>query len=216
MKQAPVTFVLASALVLGGAVSTATADDSAAPAGMAVGVDLELAPSGSITTQFGSSRSTTDAAASYGIGGLFDVGVSRYLSVGFAPRYLLNVKTSDSQNNPGGSNDTATELDLRARIAAHIPIANKLQGYGYVSPGYSIIFAPSNSNSSDNPAGLSLGFGGGVAYQINPTLALTGELGYQVGYQSVTVDVLGIKSDIDFETRYLHFGVGLVMAIDNR
>lgn len=206
-------FAVSSVLSLFGA-ATAVADDDATARGMAVGADLELAPSGSITTQIGSSSSTTDAAASYGIGGLFDFGVSRYLSIGFAPRYLLNVKASNSQNNPGGSNDTATELDLRARIAAHVPVANKLQAYGYVAPGYSIIFAPSNSNNSDNATGLSLGFGGGVQYQIKPSLALTGELGYQVGYQSVTVDVLGLKSDIEFETRYLHFGVGLLLAID--
>ena len=215
MQKAPFVFAFTSVLMLGAAhAPIAAADDNADARGMAVGVDLELAPSGSITTQIGSSSSTSDAAASYGIGGLFDYGVSRYLSIGFAPRYLLNVKQSNSQNNPGGSNDTATELDLRARIAAHVPVANKLKAYGYVSPGYSIIFAPSNSNNSDNATGLSLGLGGGVQYQIKPSLALTGELGYQVGYQSVTIDVLGIKSDIEFETRYLHFGVGLLVALD--
>jgi hypothetical protein len=81
----------------------AAADDQSQPPGLAVGVDLELAPVGSITTQIGTASSTDDAAASYGISGLLDVGVSPYLSVGFAPRYLLNIKTADTKNNPAAA-----------------------------------------------------------------------------------------------------------------
>jgi opacity protein-like surface antigen len=191
----------------------AAADDQSQPPGLAVGVDLELAPVGSITTQIGTASSTDDAAASYGISGLLDVGVSPYLSVGFAPRYLLNIKTADTKNNPGGSDDTATELDLRARIAARVPLAAKLQTYGYVAPGYSIIFAPSSSNNGENATGLSLGLGAGLQYALSDSLSLTGELGYQLGYQTATITVFGISTDIDFETRYLHLGVGLMLAL---
>jgi Outer membrane protein beta-barrel domain len=190
------------------------AQNNANPPPIVVGVDLQLAPTGTITSSLGNLESSNDAAASYGIGGLVDFGVSGNISVGFAPRYLLNVRAANSQNDPNGNDNTATELDLRFRVAYHVAVARKVQAYGFVAPGYSVVFAPKNANNDNyNPKGLIIGLGGGALYALRPNLALTGEIGYQVGYQATTVNVLGIKSDVSYETEYLHLSVGLAFAL---
>ena len=115
---------------------------------------------------------------------------SENLYVGVAPQLILNVKGKDDSSS-------GQELDLFARIMGRYPVADKVQLYGYLAPGFSIIFPPDLPGVS-NPTGFVLGFAGGVSYSITPTLFGSGEVGYQIGFQST--------GGSDLKTRYLHIG----------
>jgi hypothetical protein len=88
-------------------------------------------------------------------------------------------------------------------------VAPKLDLFGFVSPGYSILSLPDSADELDSPTGLVLGFGGGAKYAVTPTLSVVGELGYQLGFQGTSVE----GQDIDLKTDLLHIGVGIQAAL---
>jgi hypothetical protein len=149
---------------------------------------FKLMPVGTITAGIGS----TDAAFAFAIQGFIDVEIVRYLYIGFAPQLILNVKGQDDTGSAG------QELDLFARVMGRYPIASNVQLYGYLAPGFSVIFVPDKAPGFSNPTGFVLGFAGGVSYSITPRLFIAGELGYQWGFQS--------SGGTDFKTRYLQIG----------
>ena len=55
-----------------------------------------------------------------------------------------------------------------------------------------------------------MGLGGGVGYQVAPKLMLTGELGYQFRFQSITVQ----NAEVSLHVNYLTVAFGVVAAID--
>ena len=62
--------------------------------------------------------------AGNGVTGTFDYAINPYLSIGIAPRLVLNVK---AEGNDSG--DAGKEIDLRARVTGHFPIIPKLEAY---------------------------------------------------------------------------------------
>jgi Outer membrane protein beta-barrel domain len=166
---------------------------------MRLGVVLSPMPAGTLKgTAFGVTDSA-DTKFAFGIMPTFDFSLNQFLFVGLAPQYIFNVKPDQ------GDADSAQELDLRARIGGIAKVADTIRVFGYAAPGYSIIMLPDSADGIDNPAGFVLGFAAGAAFDLAPSTYLTGEIGYQVGYQSTKL----LNNDVDFKTNYLHVGVGL-------
>ena len=185
--------------------STAFADDlgvaASAKPKASLGAQIDLLPTGTLTTDGAGPPidGDYDAAFAFGIGVNFDYDLTPNISIGLAPRVIFNVIADAASDDA----DSDKEIDLRARVRAHFPIADKLEAFGFLAPGYSIIVLPSDFDI-DNPAGLVVAFGAGLSYDVSDKLYLTGEIGYQLGFQSV--DVGG--QSIDNTTDYLHFGFG--------
>ena len=148
---------------------------------------FKLMPVGTVTV----GSASADTAVAFAIQGFFDYEIVRYLYIGAAPQLILNVKDKDASSS-------GEQLDLFARIMVRYPVGQKIQLYGYLAPGFSVIFVPDKPSGFSNPTGFVLGFAGGVSYSITPSLFVGGEIGYQIGFQS--------SGGTDFKTRYLHIG----------
>ncbi|HTJ45905.1 MAG TPA: outer membrane beta-barrel protein [Kofleriaceae bacterium] len=172
---------------------------------VSLGASLQLLPIGTLAgdSPLGG-KVSTDTASAFAIGALGEIKLDPTFSIGFAPRYIFNVKSSDA-------NDSAAQVDLAIRVTAGGEVAPNVRLYGFAAPGYSFILPPSNGNGdTQHPNGAILGFGGGVAYTVAPKIALTGELGYQLGFQSF--DAGG--TNVELKDNYLQIGFGLLAAID--
>ena len=181
-----------------------------------VGAAFEFLPTGSITANFaGGSDQTQDTQTAYAVSGYFESQIDEHVSVGLAPRYVFSVNTANSNG------DSATMLDLRARVAAGGRVAPKLRVYGFAMPGWSIIFPPSSvmvNGNTVHPNGFIIDVGGGLSYHLSPGVRAFFELGYQWGFQSWSASgtVLGQTVTVtgDDKVNYLQLGFGLQVAID--
>jgi hypothetical protein len=161
---------------------------------------LDLVPFGEIRTKEGEINDlTVDTDLGYGIGGSIEFPITPRFSLGFSPRYLFKV-----QGEPHRS--ASKELDLAARAKVLFPVSPRATLFGFLSPGYSMVFVPSGSIFSGlDPAGLILGFGGGADIMFTPKAFFTLELGYTFGFQSDSEG--GAK--YTYATRLFHLGLGI-------
>lgn len=170
--------------------------------GISAAARVDLVPVGTVAFSAGDIEADDDLAFAYGVSAQIDYWVTDQISVGFAPRYLMNVIGKEADDAGG---DAASELDLLLRAQYNHTVNPQLQAYGFLAPGYSIIMPDSDDDDVENPAGLAIGFGAGARYGINEKLFAVGELGYQIGMQSVEVG----DETADFTTSFLHIGVGI-------
>jgi opacity protein-like surface antigen len=185
--------------------SPAFADDSvsttASDSKMRVEAQFELLPLGSAKTTVGAMSASNDTAVAYGISGAFDYAVMPYLSIGVAPRLVLNVKPSDSQ---GDSSDK--EIDLRARVHAHVPVTPGVELFASIYPGYTIV--TSSMDGIDNSTGFAIGGAVGATYDVSPKLFIGGEVGYQRAFTSTKISAAGQSVTGDLDVSYMHIGLG--------
>jgi hypothetical protein len=118
------------------------------------------------------------------------------LTVGVAPQVFLNVKAKDE---PGGA---AQEIDLMARVAYAVRVADTIALYGEVLPGYSLIHPP----GGDMAKGPVFGFGLGAAMDLSDRTFANLGVGYQVGFQKLPRAI-----DADTRTRYVRIALGAGM-----
>src|SRR5204863_1344120 len=111
---------------------------------------------------------SADTAFAFGIMPTVDYSVSPYFFIGLAPQYTFNVK-GDSSNG-----DAASMLDFFLRLGGNAPVADRLQLYAYLAPGYSIVMP----SQGDNSRGFTLGFHGGGMFDLTPNAFVNLELGY--------------------------------------
>jgi opacity protein-like surface antigen len=155
----------------------------------------------------GGFSSSKDAALGYGVGLSVGYNVIPGLSVGIAPQMIFNVKEKD------GKESASKEIDIMARVAYAYHVIPNLAVYGEVLPGYSIISLSSdaadmgNGSKLDNPKGLVIAFGAGAAYDINDQLFVNLGVGYQMGFQKVSMG----GADYDMKTKYLRIALGVGM-----
>jgi hypothetical protein len=162
--------------------------------GMRAGVDFRVLPVGKVTFAAGDSSRSFDTAVALGFTGHIDYAINANLMIGLMPQFLFNVKGEDDS-------ESATELDLMVRIAGGLPLG-EIMAFGYIAPGYSLIFIP---DSDETPKGLVIDFGFGGSYSISQQVYFSFDAGYQVGFQSVT---LGNVSG-EIKTSFLHLGAGI-------
>lgn len=156
------------------------------------GAEVNLMPVGSVSVSAGGFSASSSTAVAFALQGFFDYEIVPHLYLGVAPQFIFNVKSSDASSS-------AEELDLLGRVMGRYPVADKIQLFGYLAPGFSVIFVPDKPSGVSNPTGFVLDFAGGVSYSFTPTLFIAGEIGYQFGFQSA--------NGVDFKTQYLHIGV---------
>jgi len=169
-----------------------------------VGVQAEMLPVGSLELGANGKSDTTDLKLSYGVGLNLSYDVTPNISVGLAPRYIFGIQSDEAQGD-----DTGEELDLRARLTAHFPVAPGLQVFGFAAPGYSWLLDNSEEEDFDNPEGFVLGFGGGATYDVSPNLYVSAEVGYQLGFQGFSADTPIGTVDADTKTNFLDIGIGV-------
>jgi opacity protein-like surface antigen len=170
-----------------------------------LGVMFEMMPNGSIATSntSGGSDVTTDAAFAVAVAPTLDVPVGRpYFSLGFSPQILLGVKGS------GADTQSSTEYDLRARITIRDPVSPQGTVYLRFSPGYSIVSIANLSPNLSNPTGPVFDLSVGTEVSVGSKLVFVFDLGYQLGLQSTSV----AGANADFNTRFLHVGVGFALG----
>jgi Outer membrane protein beta-barrel domain len=166
---------------------------------MRLGLTLIPMPFGSLKTNVLGGEISSDTSFAFGVMPVFDYLVNPNFFVGFGPSYTLNVKSKD------GSGDAAKELDLMLRVGGGLPVAEKIGVYGYLSPGYSIIFPP----EGDKPKGLVLGFHAGGMMDVASNVFVNAEIGYQLGFQKVSFR----GTDIDLKSNFFQIGLGVGMHI---
>ena len=206
MKLSVFVTNLVTSLALPILASTPAAAQPAAPVaerGAHLGAELSVLPIGTLHAAAGNDSASADAVAALGIGAVLQYQINPLIALDLAPRVVFNVKAEDDA-------DSATELDLRVRLTAGGQVAPGVRVYGAVAPGYSVVFLPEQEPVElPNPSGLIFGFGVGVAFKVAPAVTMTGEIGYQLGFQGGTFQ--GV--DFDFDTRYLDFTAGVLFAL---
>lgn len=95
------------------------------------------------------------------------------LFVGFAPSYTFNIKAKN------GPEEGSRELDLLLRIGAEAAATDRLQLYGYLSPGYGFMHGLPSDLSAAGPV---LGLHGGGRLDLTSTFFVNAEAGYQMGF----------------------------------
>ena len=176
-----------------------------------LGGHLGLSPIGTLkakaSAQGGELSDSVDTATAYELGAQFDFRIMPFLSVGLAPAVLLHIKGQDDK-------DSASQLDLPIRVTAGGNVMPQLRIYGFVAPGYTILFPPADDmGNSDRLSGFMVGFGGGVGFKVAPRFAVTGELGYQFRFPSETQTVLGTPVDVTLQDNFLTFAIGVVAGL---
>ena len=143
----------------------------------------------------------SDMSPAYGIGLSFGYNVIPGLSVGVAPQVLLHVKPKDASKS-------MMEYDLMARIAYAYTVIPKLAVYAEVLPGYSIVSLPSGTTymgeKPPSPKGFVIGFGAGAAYDVTDQFFVNLGVGYQMGFQKMSV----AGSTNDVKTKFLRIALG--------
>lgn len=177
--------------------------------GARFGAEIALLPSGSLSAAANNQTISVDTATAVGLGAIVQFPLNDIFTIDIAPRLLFNVK---------GTNDTdsATELDLRARLTAGGYVAPSVRLYAAAAPGYSIIFPPDTSGGGiemSNPKGFTVGLAAGAAFAVQPRMQLTTEVGYQFGFQSTTVTSGSTSVDADLKSNYLHLAVGMLFDL---
>ena len=155
-----------------------------------LGLDLVPMPFGSAKAHVqGFGDLSNDTAFAFGIMPTADYLLNQYFFIGFAPQLSFNIKGKDA-------NEAGKMLDLLVRVGGNAPIADTVELYGYLAPGYSIVFVP----NSDNSKGFVFGFHGGAIFDLTPTAFLNAELGYQIGFQTY--------QSFDYKLSYFQIGLG--------
>ena len=169
---------------------------------MSVQAQVEVLPVGSASSTDNGMTTSSDAAVAYGITGAFDYAVLPYLSVGVAPRLVLNVNGKDAEAGA----KSGQQIDLRARLLAHFPVAKDLEVYASVMPGYTILTSPVDEVS--NATGFAIGGAAGLTYNVSPKLFVNGEVGYQRAFAGFDVKIADQTFHGDTDVSYMHVGLG--------
>jgi len=191
--------------------SSAFAED-AAPSGstdsskLRLAAQFELLPTGSFSAKVANMDVSADTKVAYGVSAAVDYAVMPYVSVGVAPRLIFNVaaKPADGQSDSSDSSDT--EIDLRARVMAHVPVSPGLELFAAVSPGYTIV--TSSADGASNATGFAIAGAVGATYDLSPKMFLTGEVGYQRAFTSTDFTVGAQKVSQDVDVSFMNIGIG--------
>jgi hypothetical protein len=167
-----------------------------------LGAELAIMPVGSLGASIGNMSTRVDSATAMGLGATVRFPLNSIFALDLAPRLVFNVKGSDADNS-------ATELDVRARLSAGGEAAPGVRVYAAVAPGYSALFLPDSSGDSSTPTGFILGFAAGTAIKVAPGIAVTGEIGYQLGFQSVSIQ----NTDVGLDTRFFTLSGGVLFDL---
>jgi hypothetical protein len=136
----------------------------------------------------------SDAYFAYGAAVSASSEVLPHLLVGLAPQIIYNVQ----EKTPQIWAKAVSEWDLMARIAYSYPVAETINLYAEVLPGYSLIKNESGS------AGFVVAGGVGVAMDLTDRFFVNLGGGYQIGFQKIANG----GNTLESRTRYVRFALG--------
>jgi hypothetical protein len=171
-----------------------------APGPIRLGLTLVPAPYGVLRSGPPGAEFSVASELAFAVMPLVDVSLARHLFVGFAPSYTFHVKAQ------GGARDPASELDLLLRIGAEAAATERLQIYGYLSPGYAFMFGLPGDVGARGPV---IGLHAGGRLDLTPAFFVNAEVGYQMGFQSATTN--GV--DAEWHASFFQIGLGAGVRI---
>jgi hypothetical protein len=166
---------------------------------------FELMPVGTLSQSAKGTSVSGDSAFAVAVAPFVDGALSPYVALGFSPQMIFRVKGDNSPN------ESAKELDLRARLTGRVPLSPRARAFGRLSPAYSFILLPSpppgatSTTSPSDPAGFVMDVAVGLEIAVLPNLAVVTDIGYQAGFQT--------SSEGDLHTNYLHLGAGFAIGL---
>jgi hypothetical protein len=154
---------------------------------------------GKFTTPIGGNTTQGDASLAYGAGLSASYRILAGFSLGVAPQIIYNV---NYKAYPGSlkAPPADKEIDLMARLAYTFPIVETIGLYVEALPGYSIISQPGSTSAN----GFVVALGGGVDMQMTDHIFANLGVGYQLGFQSVTI----AGTTFDNRARYVRVALG--------
>jgi hypothetical protein len=158
---------------------------------MSAGLRVMMMPVGTIKAQAGPVSGDVDTEFAVGFSPFYDYYLLPYLAVGFGPEFIFNVA-------PDGASESATFINLNARIKGGYPVIDGLYAYGLVTPGFSLGLLPGDNSSTAK--GFALGLAGGASYEVLADLSAFVEAGYQLGFQQV--------ESVDYQPNYFLLNLG--------
>lgn len=211
MPAAPLPDAAPAGSAAGGPASVGTVGGpSSAPVGeppprrwLELGLSFLPMGRGTITAPNGAMDASGDARFAYGVGLSGTLPVIGGLRVGLAPQAIANVSY---KVNPAGNGialpAASTEYDILARLEYEFPLVDGITVYGEALPGYSLIVNPGRGTAK----GAVLALGGGATMDMSDRLFLNLAAGYQLGFQSLTIEGTMVR---DYRTQYLRVALGV-------
>jgi hypothetical protein len=168
-----------------------------------IGVGLVMIPSGTLTFEGGGMEASESMATAFGAELLATRQFAPNLNFVAAPRFLTGIKGAEAT-------ESATQLDLRLGLSYSQAIQPNLIVFGYGVTGFSMIFPPFDEGEETfTPGGLLIGFGGGGGFLVGPRTMLYGSLGYQLGFQSTSIQGM----DVTLKDDLLDFTFGILAGL---
>jgi hypothetical protein len=168
------------------------------PGRLEVGLSFLGMGLGKVTVPVSGGTASGEAVFGYGFGVPVSYRLIAGLSLGVVPQVILDVNTKENLVGVG-TNKASNEYDLLARVAYTLPIVETVALYAEVLPGYSL-------KSGDKWAkGPVLAFGGGVSMGLSERTFANIGVGYQMGFQKLS---LGAGADYDDSESYLRIALG--------
>jgi hypothetical protein len=186
------------AVAAGGVASTS------APGTVWLGGGLEITAAGSVSGDNGmGGTASLDLDSAFAFMANLDYQLNDLITLRAMPRYIVSIK-------PQGASQSESAFDLRVGATVGKEVAPQIRLYGLGALGYASVSFPSQMGTNlPNATGLTLTFGGGGAYTINPTTRLYAELAYELGFESLSV--MGVNQD--FKVNWLELGFGVQIAL---
>ena len=173
--------------------SVAATATPATPGPIRPGLTLVPAPFGSLTSGPSGAEFSVGSQFAFAVMPVVDLSLARHLFVGFAPSYTFNIQAL------GRSADAASELDLLLRIGTEVAATERLQIYGYLSPGYAFMSGLPNDASARGPV---IGLHAGGRLDLTPAFFVNAEVGYQRGFQNAPT------SGAEYHASFFQIGLG--------
>lgn len=151
----------------------------------------------------------SDFDMAYALTASADYQINDIFTVRAMPRYVMNIKSS--QSGGGGSSDSSSAYDLRVGGTAGKDMTPKIRLYGLGALGYSSISFPSSSQVG-SASGMTVTVGVGGTYMLSPKMRLYGEASYEAGFQSVSA----MGQSADYKVNFLDISAGLQLAVGSK
>lgn len=166
-----------------------------APGPIRLGLTLVPAPFGTLKSGTPGAEFSVGSQFAFAVMPVLDISRAHHLFVGFAPCYTFNIKAKN------GPDDAASELDLLLRIGAEVAATDRIQLYGYLSPGYAFMYGLPTGVSARGPV---IGLHAGGRLDLTATFFVNAEVGYQMGFQTVSTS----GSNPDWYASFFQIGLG--------
>ncbi len=173
-----------------------------APGPLRLGLTLVPAPFGTLRSGDPGAEFSVGSQFAFAVMPVVDLSLARHLFVGFAPSYTFNIQAL------GRSGGAASELDLLLRIGAEAAATDRIQIYGYLSPGYAFMsgLPPTEDVSARGPV---VGLHAGGRLDLTPAFFVNAEVGYQMGFQNGSWN----GSTNEYHASFLQIGLGAGVRI---